>query len=53
LPLQPDDIIYVPFRYLRNFSVQGSGIAVSVGLAVVYRFQKIGLEVEYCAKPWK
>jgi polysaccharide export outer membrane protein len=38
LPLQADDIIYVPFSYLRNFSVQGSGIAASVGSAAVYRF---------------
>lgn len=38
LPLHPDDIIYVPFSYLRNFANQATGIAASVGSAVVYRF---------------
>jgi polysaccharide export outer membrane protein len=37
-PLHPDDIIYVPFSYLRNFANQATGIAASVGSAVVYRF---------------
>jgi polysaccharide export outer membrane protein len=37
-PLCPDDIIYVPFSYLRNFANQATGIAASVGSAVVYRF---------------
>jgi hypothetical protein len=36
--LQADDIIYVPFSYLRNFVVQGTSIAGSVGSAAVYRF---------------
>ncbi|HEY2470783.1 MAG TPA: polysaccharide biosynthesis/export family protein [Terracidiphilus sp.] len=38
LPLQADDIIYIPFSYLRNFGMQASGIAASVGSAAVYRF---------------
>jgi polysaccharide export outer membrane protein len=38
LPLQANDIIYVPFSYMRNFVVQGSSIAGSVGSAAVYRF---------------
>ncbi len=37
-PLHPDDIIYVPFSYLRNFANQATGIAASVGSAVVYKF---------------
>jgi polysaccharide export outer membrane protein len=36
--LQPDDIVYVPFSYLRNAAVNISGIASSVGSAAVYRF---------------
>jgi polysaccharide export outer membrane protein len=38
LPLQANDIIYVPFSYMKNFAVQGSGIAASVASAAVYRF---------------
>lgn len=38
LPLQAKDIIYVPFSYMRNFVVQGSGIAASAASAAVYRF---------------
>ena len=38
LPLQADDMIYVPFSYLRNFAVTGSGIAASAASAAVYRF---------------
>lgn len=38
MPLKPDDIVYVPFSYLRNFSLQSSSIAASVGSAAVYRF---------------
>jgi polysaccharide export outer membrane protein len=38
LPLQPDDIVYVPFSYLRNFAVQGTSIAASAASASVYRF---------------
>jgi len=37
-PLQPDDIMYVPFSYLKNFAVNGSGIAASAASAAVYRF---------------
>jgi len=39
LQLQPDDIVYVPFSYLRSFAVTGASSAVSsVGSAAVYRF---------------
>jgi polysaccharide export outer membrane protein len=38
LQLQADDIIYVPFSYLRNFAVQGATIAASATSAAVYRF---------------
>jgi polysaccharide export outer membrane protein len=38
MPLQADDIVYVPFSYLRNFAVQSAGVAASVGSAAVYRF---------------
>jgi len=38
LPLKANDIIYVPFSYLRNFVVQGSGIVASAAAAAVYKF---------------
>jgi len=38
LPLLADDIIYVPFSYMRNFGLQASGVAASVGSAAVYKF---------------
>lgn len=38
LPLEANDIIYVPFSYMRNFAVQASGIAASAVSAAVYRF---------------
>lgn len=38
LRLQPDDVIYIPFSFMKNFAVSGSGIAASVGSAAVYRF---------------
>ena len=38
LPLQADDIVYVPFSYGRNFVLQGASLAASVGSAAVYRF---------------
>jgi polysaccharide export outer membrane protein len=38
LPLQADDIVYVPFSYLLNFGMQASGIAASIGSAAVYKF---------------
>lgn len=38
LLLQQDDIIWIPFSYLRSFGAQGSGIVSSVGSAAVYRF---------------
>jgi polysaccharide export outer membrane protein len=38
MQLQPADIVYVPFSYMRNFTLQASGIAASVGSAAVYKF---------------
>jgi polysaccharide export outer membrane protein len=36
--LRPDDIVYVPFSYLRNFALNASGLAASVGAAALYHF---------------
>lgn len=36
--LEANDIIYVPFSYLRNFGMQATGIAGSVGSAAIYKF---------------
>jgi polysaccharide biosynthesis/export protein len=38
LPLEADDIVYVPFSYLRNFAVNASGLAASAASAAIYRF---------------
>ena len=38
LPLRADDIVYVPFSYMRNFGMQASGLAGQVGSAAIYRF---------------
>jgi len=38
MPMQPDDIVYVPFSYLKNFAVNGAGIAASAASAAVYHF---------------
>jgi polysaccharide export outer membrane protein len=38
MKLEADDIIYVPFSYMRNFGMQATGIAASVGSAAVYKF---------------
>lgn len=38
LPLQADDIVYVPFSYLRNAAVSASGLAASLGSAAIYQF---------------
>jgi polysaccharide export outer membrane protein len=38
LPLAPNDIVYVPFSYLRNLAVNASGVAASAATAAVYRF---------------
>ena len=38
LPLQANDIIWVPFSYLRNFALQSAGVAASVGAAAIYQF---------------
>jgi polysaccharide export outer membrane protein len=36
--LQAGDILYIPFSYLRNFALQGSGLAASAASAAIYRF---------------
>lgn len=38
IPLQPDDIIYVPFSYLRNSVTNVQGLATSLGSAALYKF---------------
>jgi polysaccharide biosynthesis/export protein len=35
--LSPNDVVYVPFSYLRNIATQGGGIASSVAGAAIYR----------------
>jgi polysaccharide export outer membrane protein len=34
--LMPDDVIYVPFSFLRNVAVNGQSILASTASAVVY-----------------
>jgi polysaccharide export outer membrane protein len=36
--LEANDVIYVPFSYLRNFGMQATGIVSSLGSAAVYHF---------------
>lgn len=36
--LEADDIIYVPFSYMRNFGMQATGVVSSLGSAAVYHF---------------
>jgi polysaccharide biosynthesis/export protein len=38
VPLQADDIVWIPFSYMRNFALNATGIAASVGAAAVYQF---------------
>lgn len=38
MTLQTDDILYVPFSYLRNFMLNGSSIAASAASAAIYHF---------------
>lgn len=38
IPLQPEDIIYVPYSYLRGFAANAASLAASVGSAAVYKF---------------
>lgn len=38
LQLEANDIIYVPFSYLRNFGMQSTGIIASMGSAAIYAF---------------
>jgi polysaccharide export outer membrane protein len=37
MALEPDDIIYVPFSYMKNIAVNGSSIAASATSAAIYR----------------
>lgn len=36
--LQPEDVIYVPFSYARNFAIGASGIVAAMATASIYRF---------------
>jgi polysaccharide export outer membrane protein len=36
--LQPEDIVYVPFSYLRNAAENISGISSAVASAAIYQF---------------
>jgi polysaccharide biosynthesis/export protein len=38
IALEADDIIYVPFSYLRNFGLQASGLVASLSSAAIYQF---------------
>ncbi|MGO9639590.1 MAG: polysaccharide biosynthesis/export family protein [Terracidiphilus sp.] len=38
MPLQVDDIIYVPFSYMRNIAMNAGGIAASAAGALIYQF---------------
>jgi polysaccharide export outer membrane protein len=38
IPLQANDIVYIPFSYLRNSVVNVQGLATSLGTAALYKF---------------
>lgn len=38
MPLQPGDIVYVPFSYMRNIAGNAGGIAASAAGAMIYQF---------------
>ena len=38
IPLQPDDIVYVPFSYARNLAVGAGGLVASTSSAAIYKF---------------
>lgn len=38
IALEPGDIVYVPFSYLRNLAFNSAGIAATAGNAAIYRF---------------
>jgi polysaccharide export outer membrane protein len=38
MPLLADDIVYVPFSYMRNLAMNAGGIAASLGAAAIYQF---------------
>jgi len=38
MKLEANDIIYVPFSYMRNFGMQATGVVSSLGSAAIYAF---------------
>lgn len=38
LALKADDIVWIPFSYMRNFGLQASGLAASLGSAAICQF---------------
>ena len=36
IPMQPGDIVYVPFSYLRNLATQSSGVVAAATGATIY-----------------
>ena len=38
IPLRPDDILYIPFSYLRNIAVGAGGLISAAASAGIYRF---------------
>jgi polysaccharide biosynthesis/export protein len=36
MQLQPDDVVYMPFSYLRNIATTSSGIVASAASAAIY-----------------
>jgi polysaccharide export outer membrane protein len=38
IALQPDDIIWVPFSYLRHFATNGAAVVGQIGAAAIYNF---------------
>jgi polysaccharide export outer membrane protein len=37
-PMQPDDIVYVPFSYLKNMAVNLDALVAAATTASIYRF---------------
>jgi len=38
VPLHPEDVIYIPFSYLRNIAASASGIIAATGSATITNF---------------
>jgi len=36
--LQPDDIVFLPFSYLRNMATNMTALAAAAATATIYRF---------------